>query len=116
MPFIAATALRLPLVAQDSKSLGIPVQNLVELTPGLEVHFLLGHDLHGLAGSWITRLAGVPLTDTERAKATQLDPITLGKRLTDGLEHGADHCTGVAFRNVGRRCQPGDKFRAFDWQ
>ena len=102
MPFIAATALRLPLVAQDSKGLGIPVQNLVELTPGLEVHFLLRRDLHGLARSWIVRLARIPVTDTERTEATQLDPLTPGKGLDNSLEHGANHRTGVAFRDIGR--------------
>ena len=102
MPFIAATALRLPLVAQDSKGLGIAVQNLVELTPGLEVHLLPRRDLHGLARPWIPRLARVPVTDTERTEATQLDPLTPGKGLDNGLEHRADHRTGIAFRDAGR--------------
>lgn len=102
MPFIAATALRLPLVVHDSKGLGIPVQNLAELTSGFEVHFLHGRDLHGLARPWIARLARIPVTDTERTEATQLDPLTPDKGLDNSLEHGANHRTGIAFRDIGR--------------
>jgi len=102
MPFIAATALLLPAVAQGSKCLGITVQNLVELTPGFEMHRLLGGDLYCLASSRITRFARIPLTGAEHTKATQLDPAALDKGAADSLEHRANHRTGVAFRDVCR--------------
>jgi len=68
-----------------------PVQQLFsQVLTRLEVRNPLRRDLDHFSGLGVAARARVPMTDSERAEPTQLDPLATEEGIADGRHHGLD--------------------------
>jgi hypothetical protein len=68
---------------------------------GLEDGSLAGSDLDGLAGTGVAGLTSLAVLDFKRAKADQLDLVTLDQSFGDGFQSSGQSQLGILLGQVG---------------
>src|SRR5688572_1846440 len=82
-------------------SLGLAVDQLLQLLAGLEVGHLLRRHVHLVAGLRVAALARLALPQAEAAEPAQLDLLPAMQRIDDALEHRVDDDLGMLLGEVG---------------
>src|SRR6185436_7485293 len=81
-------------------SVGLAVDELLQLLARLEVRHLLRRHVHLVAGLRIATLPRLAFPEAEATEATQLDLLATVQGVDDALEHRVDDEFGVLLREV----------------